>query len=228
VTRRRQEVLLAAGCALLALVAGTLLLVRPKQQAAAEARADVNAAVADSQALGDQIRALEALKADEAALRARARQARAEFPATPSLPALVDALEDAASQAGVDLASVAPSTPKPLTERPELAEITTTVTVTGGYFQIDDFLAKVENLVKGADPGRVPPRAVLIRSVDVSGSGAPAAGSTAITAPAGSASPDQLHASITLAAFQLARSPGTGAPATGTAATATTQTTQAR
>jgi Tfp pilus assembly protein PilO len=228
VTRRRQEVLLAAGGALLALVAGTLLLVRPKQQAVAEARAARNAAVADTQALDDQIRALEALKADEAALRARARHARAEFPATPDLPALVDALQDAASQAGVDLASVAPSTPKPSTERPELAEIETTVTVTGGYFQVEDFLAKVENLVKGTDPGRVPPRAVLIRSVDVSGSSAPAAGSTAVTAAAGSAPPDQLLASITLAVFQLARSPATGAPATGTASTATTQTTQAR
>lgn len=224
---RRQEVLLAAGGTLLALVAGTLLLVRPKQHAVAEARADRNAALAESQTLSDQIRALEALKADEAALRARARQAKAEFPARPDLPALVEALQDAADQAGLDLASVAPSTPKPSTERPELAEIETTVTVTGGYFQIEDFLAKVENLVKGTDPGRVPPRAVLIRSVDVSSSSAPVAGSTAVTA-AGSASPDQLLASITLAVFQLARSPATGAPATGTAATATTHTTQAR
>jgi hypothetical protein len=221
---RRQELLVGAGVVLLILAAGALLLVRPKQQAVAEARADRNASAAESQALGDQIRALEALKADEPALQAKARQARAEFPPTPNLPALVDALQDAASQAGVDLASVAPSAPKPSTDRPELAEITTTVAVSGGYFQIEDFLARVENLVKGADPGRVPSRSVLVRSVDVSS----AAGGSAATA---SASPDQLQAGITLAVFQLAQAPAAAAPATGAAAagaTPTTQTTQTR
>jgi Pilus assembly protein, PilO len=218
---RRQELLVGAGVALLILAAGALLLVRPKQQAVAEARADRNAAAAESQALGDQIRALEALKAAEATLQAEARHASAEFPSTPNLPALVDALQDAASQAGVDLASVAPSAPKPSTDRPELAEITTTVAVNGGYFQIQDFLAKVENLVKGADPGRVPPRSVLVRSVDLSGG----AGGSAATA---SASPDQLQASIALAVFQLAQAPAAAAPATGAAAAGATPTTQTR
>jgi hypothetical protein len=222
---RRQELLVGAGVALLILAAGALLLVRPKQQAVAEARADRNAAAAESQALGDQIRALEALKADEAALQAEARQARAEFPSTPNLPALIDALQDAASQAGVDLASVAPSAPKPSTDRPELAEITTTVAVTGGYFQIEDFLAKVENLVNGADPGGVPPRSVLVRSVDVSGGGT--SGSAPAT-PGASASPDQLQASITLAVFQLAQAPAAAAPASAAAAAGATPTTQTR
>jgi hypothetical protein len=225
---RRQELLAGAGVALLVLVAGALLVVRPKQQAAAEARADRNAAVAESQSLQDQVRALEALKADAAELRAKADQAKAEFPSTPNLPALVDALQDAASQAGVDLASVAPSTPKPSTDLPKLAEITTTVSVNGGYFQIEDFLAKVEDLVKGADPGRIPPRSVLVRSVDVSGSGGSATSPTAATAPAATASPDQLQASITLVVFQLAEAQAPAAPATGAAAAGATQTTQTR
>jgi hypothetical protein len=78
---RRQELLVGAGVVLLILAAGALLLVRPKQQAVAEARADRNASAAESQALGDQIRALEALKADEPALQAKARQGPGRVPA---------------------------------------------------------------------------------------------------------------------------------------------------
>jgi type II secretory pathway component PulM len=125
---RRQELILAAVGALLVLVAATLLLVRPTRQATAEARADRQAAITESQTLRDQIKALEALKPNEAELKAKASLARAEFPASPALPGLVDALQDSASLAGVELGTVAPTTPKTSTLNPLLAEITTTST----------------------------------------------------------------------------------------------------
>jgi len=110
---RRQELVIAAVGALLVLVAATLLLIRPTRQATAEARADRDAAVAESQSLRDQIRALEALKPKEAELKTQAELAKAEFPTSPALPGLVDALQDAASQSGVELGTVAPATPRP-------------------------------------------------------------------------------------------------------------------
>ena len=73
---RRQELVLAAVGALLVLVAATLLLIRPTRQATAEARADHDAAVAESQTLRDQIKALEALKPKEAELKAQAELAK--------------------------------------------------------------------------------------------------------------------------------------------------------
>ena len=91
---RRTELLVATAGIVLVLVVGTLLLVRPKQQAIAQATADRNSAVAESQALRDEVRALEALKTDAAVLRAKAELAKAEFPSTPNLPALVEALQD--------------------------------------------------------------------------------------------------------------------------------------
>jgi Tfp pilus assembly protein PilO len=150
---RRQELVFAVVGALLVLVAGVMLLIRPTRQATAEARADRDAAAAESQSLRDQIKALEALKPKEAELKSQAELAKAEFPATPGLPALIDALQDSASQAGVDLGTVAPSTPQTSTLNPQLAEITTAVNVSGGYFEIQDFLVRLENLVKGSDPG---------------------------------------------------------------------------
>jgi Tfp pilus assembly protein PilO len=216
---RRQELVFAVAGALLVLVAGVMLLIRPTRQATAEARADRAAAVAESQTLRDQIKALEALKPKEAELKAQAALAKDEFPATPGLPALVDALQDSASQAGVDMGMVAPSTPQTSTVNPQLAEITTTVNVSGGYFEIQDFLVRLEDLVKGSDPSRVAPRSVLVRSVALSGdSGGSSGDSTASTATASSSG--ELKGDIVLTVFQLAQPSGTSSTPAAPAVTA--------
>jgi len=220
---RRTELLVATAGIVLVLAVGTLLLVRPKQQAVAEATADRNSAIAESQALRDEVRALEALKADAAVLRAKAELAKAEFPSTPNLPALVEALQDAAGQSGVDMVSITPAAPKASTVQPELAEIATGVNVRGGYFQIEDFLSRVENLVKGADPARVPPRSVLVQSVSVSSSTDSGTGDSAAATPGASATSGDLQAAIALTVFQLAGSPAAPAPATGAGTAGATQ-----
>jgi Tfp pilus assembly protein PilO len=217
---RRQELVLAAVGALLVLVAATLLLVRPTRQATAEARADRDAAVAESQTLRDQIKALEALKPKEAELKAQAELAKDEFPATPALPGLVDALQDAASLAGVELGAVAPATPATSAINPQLAEITTTLNVNGGYFEIQDFLVRLENLVKGSDPSRVAPRSVLVRSVTLSGSSEGATGDPAAAGTATASSSGELKGDIVLTVFQLAQPSGTSSTPAAPAATA--------
>ena len=217
---RRQEVIFAVAGALLVLVAGVMLLIRPTRQATAEARGDRDAATAESQSLRDQIKALEALTPKEAELKTQASLARSEFPATPGLPALVDALQDSASLAGVDLGTVSPSTPKSSTLNSQLAEITTTVGVSGGYFEIQDFLVRLENLVKGSDPGRVAPRSVLVQSVNLSSAAQGATGDSAAAAPDTAADSGELQGDIVLTVFQLAQSSGTSSTPAAPAATA--------
>jgi len=217
---RRNELVLAAIGALVVLVAATLLLVRPTRQATADANTQRDTAIGESQALRDQIKALEALKPKEAELKAKASLAKAEFPATPALPALVDALQDAASLSGVDLGMVAPSTPKASTTSPLLAEITTTVNVSGGYFEIQDFLVRLENLVKGSDPGRIEPRSMLIDSVNLTSASEGATGDSAAAAADSSTSADELSGSIVLTVFQLAQSSGTSSTPAAPAASA--------
>ena len=206
---RRNELLLAGVAAILIVAVVTLLLIRPTRQATAEARADRDAAAAQSQSLRDQIKALEALKPDEAKLRAEAELAKGEFPATPALPGLVDALQDAASLSGVELGTVAPTTPKAATANSALAEITTTVNVSGGYFEIQDFLVRLENLVKGSDPARVAPRSVLVQSVNLSSAAQGATGDSAAATPGTAADSGELQGDIVLTVFQLAQSSGT-------------------
>jgi Tfp pilus assembly protein PilO len=217
---RRNELVLAAIGALLVLVAAIMLLVRPTRQATADANTQRDTAIGESQALRDQIKALEALKPKQAELKAKASLAKAEFPATPALPALVDALQDAASLSGVDLGTVAPSTPKASTTSPLLAEITTTVNVSGGYFEIQDFLVRLENLVKGSDPGRIEPRSVLIDSVNLTSASEGATGDSAAAPTDASAPADELAGSIVLTVFQLAQSSGTSSTPAAPAASA--------
>jgi Tfp pilus assembly protein PilO len=217
---RRNELVLAGVGALLVLVAATLLLVRPTRQATAEARADREAAVTESQTLRDQIKALEALKPNEAELKAKANLAKAEFPATPALPAMVDALQGAASLSGVELGTVAPSTPKASTASPLLAEITTTVNVSGGYFEIQDFLVRLESLVKGSDPGRVDPRSVLIQSIDLASGDDAATGDSAAATADAATSPDERKGHIVLTVFQMAQPSGSSSSPAAPAATA--------
>jgi Tfp pilus assembly protein PilO len=217
---RRNELIVAGIGVLLVLVAATMLLVRPTRQATADAHAARDAAISDSQALRDQIKALEALKPKEAELRAKAGLAKAEFPATPALPALVDALQDAASLSGVELGTVAPSTPKASTASPLLAEITTNINVSGGYFEIQDFLVRLENLVKGTDPGRIEPRSVLIESVNLNSADESATGDSAQATADPATSADELTGSIVLTVFQLAQSSGTSSTPAAPAATA--------
>ena len=217
---RRQELIIAAVGALLVLVAATMLLVRPTRQATAEARADREAAIAESQSLRDQVKALEALKPNQAELNAKASLARAEFPATPALPGLVDALQDSASLAGVELGTVAPATPKVSTVNPLLAEITTTVNVSGGYFEIQDFLVRLESLVKGSDPGRVAPRSVLVQSVNLASGDEEGTGDSAAATPDAASSTDELAGNIVLLVFQSAQPSGTSSTPAAPAATA--------
>jgi Tfp pilus assembly protein PilO len=217
---RRQELVVAAIGVMVVLVVATLLLVRPIRQATAEARAEREAAVGESQSLRDQIEALEALKPNEAELKAKASLARAEFPASPALPGLVDALQDSASLAGVELGTVAPTTPKTSTLNPVLAEITTTVNISGSYFEIQDFLVRLESLVKGSDPGRVDPRSVLIQSINLAGGNDTATGDSAAATADASTSPDGLKGNIVLTVFQMAQPSGTSSSPAAPASTA--------
>jgi Pilus assembly protein, PilO len=223
---RSQERLIGVAAMVLLLVAGAMLLVRPQRDATAQARADERASQTESQRLRDNIKALEALQANEAALREQAKKALAEFPATPALPSLVNTLQDTADKSGVELASISPSPAKASSLHPGLAEITTQLTVKGGYFEVQDFLARLEDLVKGTDPaGPVSPRSLLINSVALSAGGGTGSGTTAAPAATGTvaAPPDELSAAISLSAFQLTGSANVAAPAAGATATTGTQ-----
>ena len=225
---RRRELIISILVGVLVLAGMWAVLVRPKGGQAAAARAEEQAAASQADTLRGQIRALEQTRSEADSLRTRVHEARDLFPAKPDLPDLTTALQKIAEQAGVDLVSIQPTPPAASTSSPELAALTATVSIGGGFFEIEDFLARLENLVKSPDPAsKIPPRSVLVRSVSVASGAGASGGAAGVTATTGGGT---LTANISLMVFQHAKvqapagtagASGAGAPAT-TAPTTTT------
>jgi hypothetical protein len=218
---RRRELIVLLLIGVLVTAGLWAALIWPKGNQAAAAHAEEQAAADQAESLRGQIRALEGVRADAEGLRARARQSEDLFPAKPALPDLTNALQKIADQSGVDLVGIQPSPPAASPTTPDLAAVATTVTIGGGFFEIQDFLARLENLVRSPEPAsRIPPRSVLVRSVNVAaGSGNGGAAATGGGTPTASAGSGDLSATISLTVFQHAKTqtPATAAGGTGAA-----------
>ncbi len=226
---RRRELIASILVGVLILAGVWALLVRPKGGQAAAAQAGERAAIGQADTLRGQIRALEQVRSEAGSLRTRAREARDLFPAKPDLPDLTTALQRIADQAGVDLVSIQPSAPAASTASPDLATLTATVSVGGGYFEVEDFLARLENLVKSPDPAsRIPPRSVLVRSVSIASASGGTGTSGGAAVPSATTGSGTLTANVSLMVFQHAKvqaPAGAGGAAAAPTATTTAPTT---
>jgi hypothetical protein len=175
--KRRQELIIFAAAALVVTVAVYVLAIRPKGGEVTKAHADAQAAAAQAQTLQDDIKALEAIRANAVPLQTRQRAVTDLFPSGPALPDLVDGLQRIADQAGVDLAVVQPSPPVPSSEQPSLAQVVVQVKVGGTYVEVQDFLLRLEDMVKSPDPSlHIPPRALMVQAATLAKAAAGASG----------------------------------------------------
>ncbi|HEX6673823.1 MAG TPA: type 4a pilus biogenesis protein PilO [Actinomycetes bacterium] len=220
---RRRELIVSILVGVLVLAGVWALLIRPKGGQAAAAQADERAAISQADTLRGQIRALEQVRSEAGSLRARAREAGDLFPAKPDLPDLTTALQRIADQAGVDLVSIQPTPPAASTASPDLATLTATVAVGGGYFEIEDFLARLENLVKSPDPAsHIPPRSVLVGSVNIASASGATGSSGGAAVPSATTGSGTLTANISVMVFQHAKVQAPAGAGGAAAATATT------
>ena len=81
-------------------------------------------------------------------------------------------------------------------------------------------LIRLENLIKGTDPGRIDPRSVLIESVNLASGSEGATGDSAAATADSAAPADELTGNIVLTVFQLAQPSGTPSTPAAPAATA--------
>src|SRR5207244_12392252 len=61
-------------------------------------------------------------------------------------PDFIRQVQGAATKAGVDLQSIAPSAPSDRPNATGVREIAVTVTINGGFFRVEDFLTRLESL----------------------------------------------------------------------------------
>jgi Tfp pilus assembly protein PilO len=125
------------------------LLVLPKMSSVGETEDQLQAAEDQEINLAAQLNALE--DAQEAAPETEQEIAAidAQVPPTADLPSLFRLLQGAADRAAVDFFSFTPGTPVP-NATGTYSTIASQITVSGGYFAIDEFLFLLETLQRAA------------------------------------------------------------------------------
>lgn len=154
----RRAPIVAAAIAVVVALLLVFLLVLPKMREVGEADDQLQAAQDQEIALAAELRALQ--QAQEQAPETEQEIAAIDdaIPPTADLPALFRLLDSAASRAAVDFFSFTPGTPV-VDPTSQYSTISSQVTVTGGYFAIDEFLFLLETL----------PRAAKVTTIAVTG-----------------------------------------------------------
>jgi type IV pilus assembly protein PilO len=156
----------AAAVLIVAIVAaGWFLLVSPKRSDAADLKAQTATQENDNVALQQKLEELKAQQADLPEQRARLAEIASKIPGNPALPSLVRDLTAAGRKVGVSIDSMAPSAPVAVaTAAPgvvapapapaasatgttdTLLQVPLTLKVTGSYFELEQYVNKLEGL----------------------------------------------------------------------------------
>jgi Tfp pilus assembly protein PilO len=155
---------LIAGAGALALVVLLVFfLVLPKMGQVSDANDELAAAQGQQGTLESQLAALEQAEASAPEARAIIRDVEEQIPPTADEPGLLLLVKNAAARAGVTLSTLTPGTPT-LDATTGLSTIPLTVTASGNYFQLTEFLYDIETL----------PRAAKVANVSLAPTGADA------------------------------------------------------
>lgn len=204
-----------AGCLVVG-GAGYALLVSPQRASAQRIDAQVSADQSQQATLRSQVALLTSESTQLSQEQAILARAQSYIPLTPALPSLIRQLSAATDGAGVDLVSLSPSTPTPVTvagataAAAPLYQVPVSLHVTGGFFEMENFLSNLEQL----------PRAFVTTGFSVSPQGnaaAPAAaasGTDAATTAVPSVGKGELSVTLTGEVFMTTDNL-TGGAATG-------------
>ena len=149
----RMTLLLVLLGAVLLVVLWYLFLFKPASEDLAQVNEEIEAAQAEQDQLRVQLAQLQDIRADSAELESTLAAYETLVPSGPGLPSLLRQLQTAANDSGMELRAVSPSAPSPLEfgeDGPATADIQSislTVELEGGYFQLVDFLRRVEDPV---------------------------------------------------------------------------------
>lgn len=145
---RRAPLLVGVGVVVLVVMA-MLFLVLPKMGEVSDAREQLDQARSEQQTLESRRSALEDAKDRAPEARATIAEVERLIPPVADQPGFLLLLEHAATASGMDVASFSPS-PGQLDETTGLSVITVAVTGTGTYFDVTEFMYRVETLPRAA------------------------------------------------------------------------------
>lgn len=142
----RQTAMLSALGVILVLVLFYFFAFQPKSDELAVIREDTDAAIAEQATLEARISALQEVRLRAPEIEAALAAAESIIPRESALPSALRQLQLAADDSGVDLSTVSPGRPAQVEgDVPELSVLTLSLAVEGSYFQLVDFLRRIED-----------------------------------------------------------------------------------
>ncbi len=142
----RGRLILVAVALILVWILFYVFLIRARQAELAEVREEIEAAEQQTVQLQAELERLQELQENAPQLEALLATFRQLVPPRNELPNYIFLMQDIANRSGVGFLSITPELPKPPPEGAALAEIRMTITANGGYFAVQDFLRRLEDL----------------------------------------------------------------------------------
>jgi len=157
----RRAPIIAGAAAVVVAILAVVFLVLPKMREVSSTKEQIAEAEALQSGLRAQLASLREAEAQAPEVRRQIAQLANQVPPTADLPALLRLLTQAADGSAVDFLTVSPGNPI-ADASGQFSTIPTSISVTGGYFALDEFLFRLETL----------PRAAKVLSISVSPGGA--------------------------------------------------------
>ena len=143
---KRSQILLASLAAILLIAVFYVLLFQPARDEVALLELQIADELQAQAGLSQEIARLRTVREQAPEVEAELATAEAIIPRDASLPAALRQLQLAADESGVVLQAVSTTRPAVVTDAPEgLSRIAAEVQLVGGYFQVVDFLRRVED-----------------------------------------------------------------------------------
>ncbi len=137
-----------------AVVIVALFLVLPKMGQVKDAKASLTDAQGQQATLGAQLAALQQAQTEAPANRETIRKVQQAIPPTVDQQGFMLLLQNAAVQSSIDIVTISPGGPV-FDATTGLSTVTNSISVTGSYFAITEFLFKIETLPRAAKTSSV-------------------------------------------------------------------------
>lgn len=143
----RQATLLGVLAAVLVAALWWFFLYSPGNEELAQLEGDIDAAQAEQASLEQRIASLEMVRSRAPETEAAIATVRSFVPDDPALPGALRQIQASADDAGIDITAIATARPTPVDDATAegLHVAGVTLTVEGSYFQLVDFLRRVED-----------------------------------------------------------------------------------
>jgi Tfp pilus assembly protein PilO len=141
----RQAILLSVLALVLAIAMWWAFIMSPQREQVAVLESDLAAVELQGVALQGRITTLEAMRGRAAQMESSIASLRSVVPASDEIESALRQMQAAADDAGVVISQLSTGRPTPVTSNVKLHQISLSMSAAGSYFQIVDFLRRLED-----------------------------------------------------------------------------------